>query len=451
MATQELKHNRWSSKFVFILAATGAAVGLGNIWKFPYEVASNGGSAFVITYIICLACLGIPLLIAEMLLGRLGRANPIATLSKLAKENNTSQVWAALGWLNIITLICVLSFYSVVAGWSIKYFVASCMGVFVNIDNNSLNLFWQNTVANPVEIISYHALFMLLTIAVVIRGVNRGIETANKILMPLLFIFLLMLVGYSYTTPGFEKGWNFLFEFRYQDINFDTIIKAFGQTCFTLAIGAGCMLVYGSYVTDETNLGETSYIIALVNLLVAVLIGLAIFPLIFSYGLTPIGGPGLIFQTIPIAFAKMKFGHLFGSLFFALILFAAWTSSISMAEPVVIMLVEKHNLTRAKAGMITGTFTWLLGILSALSFNVWQDVHILGYNNFFTLITDVTTDFMLPIGILGFAIFSGWKVRPEAIIGGLNFKKQTTRKIWLFLIKYPAPIAVLSMLIWHGS
>jgi len=357
MAINKSKPARWSSPFVFILAATGAAVGLGNIWKFPYEVASQGGSAFVLTYVVCLILLGIPLLIAEMCLGRLGRANPIKTLYNLAKEEGHSTKWRYLGWLNIATLIGVLSFYSVVAGWSIKYLIASIMGTFNHIDNQQLNAFWQQTMANPGEIIGYHAVFMVLTITVVARGIRQGIETASKILMPLLFLCLLLLVGYSYHSPGFQQGWDFLFAFKPEAIGGITLVKAFGQTCFTLAIGAGCMLVYGAYVEDDTNLGTTAYVIAILNLLVAILVGLAIFPLIFSFHLTPIGGPGLIFQTVPIAFAQMPWGQLFASLFFALILFAAWTSSISMAEPVVMMLIENWRLSCYQASLLTGSLT----------------------------------------------------------------------------------------------
>jgi NSS family neurotransmitter:Na+ symporter len=440
-------HGQWSSKLVFILSSTGAAVGLGNIWKFPYEVAASGGSAFVLAYIVCLFVLGIPLLTAEMLIGKLGRANPIASILRLAKDNNKNTAWSILGWLNIITLVMVLSFYSVVAGWAIKYFLASCVGTFDKIDTLQLNTIWEGTINNPLEIISFHAIFMILTIGVVMRGINNGIEIANKILMPLLFIFLIALVIYSFFSPGFEQGWKFMFGFRYQDITLTTLLKAFGQTCFTLAIGAGCMLVYGSYVSDNTNLGQTSVTIALINLLVAILMGLAIFPLIFSHNLQPIGGPGLIFQTIPVAFGNMSHGTLFGSLFFALIIFAAWTSSISMAEPIVIMLIEKFNIQRSLAGLITGVCTWILGIFSALSFNILENFKVLGYPNFFSAISEITTDYMLPVGILGFAIFVGWNIQKEDISEGLNIRSSHIFEAMYFVIKYMAPVAVIMILI----
>ncbi|MEE3003194.1 MAG: sodium-dependent transporter [Pseudomonadota bacterium] len=449
MVTQKRKsiHGQWSSKLIFVLSATGAAVGLGNIWKFPYEVTSNGGSAFVLTYIFCLLLLGIPLLTAEMCLGKLGRANPIQSIYNIAKDNNKSKKWSFLGWLNIMTLTLVLSFYSVVAGWALKYFIFSCKGYFSKITPNELNIFWQQTVSNPFEIIFFHAIFMILTISVVVRGISKGIESANKILMPLLFLFLISLVIFSSTTPGFPQGWDFMFEFRYQDFNFSTLLKAFGQTCFTLAIGAGCMLVYGAYVSDKTNLGKTSFIIAMINLFVALATGLAIFPLTFSYNLEPIGGPGLIFQTLPIAFGNIYLGQVFGSIFFALIIFAAWTSSISMAEPIVIMLIERFKCTRIKAGIFTGISTWILGIFSALSFNILENVSVLGYRNFFVAITDITTDFLLPLGILGYTIFIGWQVDIRSIQDTLKFKKVIYAKIWYFLVKLIAPVVVILILV----
>lgn len=447
MHKRKSQHGQWSSKLIFVLSATGAAVGLGNIWKFPYEVAANGGSAFVLAYITCLFILGIPLLTAEMLIGKMGRANPIKSIQDLAIDNNKSQKWSMIGWLNIVTLVMVLSFYSVVAGWSLKYFYLSCTNAFAHVNATQLNSIWENTINNPHELIFLHALFMLLTISVVTRGINSGIERANKILMPCLFVLLIALVIYSFFSPGFKQGWDFLFGFRYADITLMTILKAFGQTCFTLAIGAGCMLVYGSYVSEKTNLGQASLIIASINLIVAILIGLAIFPLVFSYDLKPIGGPGLIFQTIPIAFGNMAYGNLFGSLFFALIIFAAWTSSISMAEPIVIMLIEKFKTTRMKAALVTGISTWVLGIFSALSFNLLSQVKVLGYTNFFTAITEITTDYMLPLGILGFAIFVGWQIKSSTIRQALNFNNDSCYSAWYFIVKFIAPIAVILIIL----
>jgi NSS family neurotransmitter:Na+ symporter len=445
------QHGQWSSRLAFILASTGAAVGLGNIWRFPYEAAANGGGAFVLTYICMVMLLGMPMLIAEMLLGRLGRANPVTSLKILAKENNASSAWGYLGWLSIVTLILVLSFYSVVAGWSIIYTLASISGKFNHISNVAVNNFWQQTISNPSKIIFYHAIFMTITIAVVLQGVSAGIEKANKIMMPLLFIFLISLVLYASQTDGFTAGWKFLLEFRYQELTLSTIVKALGQTCFTLAIGAGCMLVYGSYVEEKTNLAEAAFTISLINVGVAVLTGLAIFPLVFSYNMVPIGGPGLIFQVLPVAFANMQWGQFFASVFFTLILFAAWTSSISMAEPVVIMLIEKFSISRTIAAFITGILTWLIGIFSALSFNIWQHIHFIGKNNFFNTISELTTDIMLPLGILGFTIFAGWIIPTVDLRKSINCSSNVVFNIWHKITKYLAPVAIIIIILFNKS
>ncbi len=439
--------SRWSSQLSFILAATGAAVGLGNIWKFPYEVANNGGSAFVIAYIVLLLCLGLPILIAEIALGKLGRASPITTIQKLAAKAHASKKWCYLGVLSIATLILVLSFYSVVAGWSIIYLIDSLQGTLINANIQTANASWQAIMNNPTQMIIYHAIFMTLTMGVIIKGVNKGLERANKIMMPLLFLCLMVLVIFAIQSPGFDQGWHYLLDFKYADITINTIINALGQTCFSLAIGAGAMLVYGSYVQESTNLGSTACIIAIINMVVALLIGLAMFPIIFSYNLTPIGGPGLIFQILPVAFSHMPFGSIFSSIFFLLILFAAWTSSLSMAEPVVIMLIEKTKYNRAGASIITGLTTWVLGIASVLSFNLWGSFTILGKWNIFTFITDLTTNVMLPSGILGYTIFAGWKLSKELITQAIGFNSSTFTAIWHFLLKYIAPFAVTIILL----
>ena len=451
MTTGKIKTSttRWSSQLAFILSATGAAVGLGNIWKFPYEVGANGGSAFVLTYVLLLICLGIPLLITEMLLGKLGRANPIATMVKLSKKAQAHPAWRLIGYMNIMTLILVLSFYSVVAGWSIKYVYISMSGALNHASKETVALLWSQTIANPKAIIAYHALFMGLTISVVMQGLKQGIERANQILMPMLFLCLVLLVINNACAPGFAYGWHYLFDFNAQAINTQTIIHAMGQTCFTLAIGAGCMLVYGAYVEEHTNLCKTATTVAMCNLFVAILVGLAIFPLVFRYGLKPTAGPGLIFETLPIAFASMPMGSILATIFFLLILFAAWTSSISIAEPVVLMLIEQKGLTRSKAACTTGILTWALGLFSALSFNVWQNIHFFGYNNFFTAVTTIATDICLPLGILGFTLFAGWQLPKQLLLEHIGTKYTLLLQCWYISIRFISPICVVTVLWMH--
>lgn len=446
MSVKSISREHWKSKFGFILAATGAAVGLGNIWKFPYMAGDNGGSAFVLIYLICVAIIGIPLMLAEMLIGRRGQSNPVNSLNKLAREAHKSIYWELVGWLGAFTLVLVLSFYSVVAGWSLAYIFRAWMGAFNNLSDTAITSMWQQFLANPWQLMLWHAIFMIMTMAVVERGVQSGLERASKILMPALFLILIVLDVYAYFNGDFRSGFDFLFAFKLAKISPSVILSAMGHAFFTLAIGAGCMLVYGSYLTKSTHLGGAVITIVVLDVLVAILAGLAIFPIVFAHHLTPQGGPGLMFEVLPIAFSKMLGGQFFGSLFFILLLFAAWTSSISIAEPLVILLTERHGLTRLNASIIVGLLCWILGLASLLSFNRWQDLKIFQQWTVFGAITDLATNILLPLGGLGYALFAGWVMPRKATKEELKLNP-ILYKIWLYLVRYIAPIAIIFIII----
>lgn len=444
--TTPTKREHWSSRLGFVLAATGAAVGLGNIWKFPYMVGQNGGSAFVLIYLICVALIGIPLMLAEMIIGRRGQLNPVNSLKKLALEAHKSSRWQFIGWLGSITLLLVLSFYSVVAGWSLAYMLRAWVGTFNNLDDVGINLLWQNFLASPGQLMFWHALFMILTMWVVERGVQSGLEKASRIMMPALFAILIVLDIYAYFNGDFRAGFNFLFSFQLHRISPDVIISAMGHAFFTLAIGAGCMLVYGSYLTRNIKLPSAVLTIVSLDVVVAILSGLAIFPIVFAHHLVPQGGPGLMFQVLPIAFSKMIGGQFFGGMFFVFLLFAAWTSSISIAEPLVILLTERHGLKRLTAAIIVGIVGWTLGLLSLLSFNVWHSVKFFHQWSIFDVITDLTTNFLLPLGGLGFALFAGWVMTPKDSASELQ-TRPTIFRLWLILVRYLAPLGILLIII----
>jgi NSS family neurotransmitter:Na+ symporter len=382
MHTQETPiRGQWSSRLGFILATTGAAVGVGNIWKFPYMVGANGGSAFVIVYIIAILLVGIPIMLGEIMIGRRGRHNPVDTMKILAIEAGASPKWQGLGWLFALILIMVLSFYSVVAGWAIGYFWETSIGHFTGLNAQQVGEHWKNFLSSPSELLIWHSVFMILTLWIVERGVHRGIELASRIMMPLLFLLLIVLDIYSATTPGFTQAYHFLFDLNFAKITPSVIISALGHAFFTLAVGAGCMLAYGSYLPRHTRFYGPVITVVFLDVVVAILAGLAIFSIVFSNGLTAIGGPGLIFEALPIAFANMAGGQLLGSLFFILFIFAAWTSSISMAEPVVVLLAVRYLGSRLKATVFVGFFAWTLGIGSVLSFNYWSEIKIFSHWN----------------------------------------------------------------------
>lgn len=440
--TQSLNRSLWSSRFAFIMVTAGAAVGLGNIWKFPYMAGNNGGGVFVLMYLLCIALIGIPAMIAELLIGRHGRQNAVNTLALLAKEANSSPLWQNLGWLGAFTLIIVLSFYSVVAGWSVSYLFHALEGTFVDASPQDILSIWEALLASPLALIGWHTIFIFFTMVVVGRGVNKGIEKASKWMMPGLFLILILLVIYSGITGDFQQAFSFLFSFKIQDLNARAVIDAIGQAFFSLATGAGCILIYGSYLSKETNLVKTVIVISILDVLVAILAGLAIFPLVFSHGLMPESGPGLMFHALPIAFSKMPFAQLIGSLFFVLLLFAAWTSSISMAEPLVALMHERWKFSRIKASCVVGILAWLLGLASVFSFNIWKEVKLFGRWGIFQALTDLPTNILLPIGAILFCIFAGWVMKEQAVREEFGDSSLTTYLAWRAAIRYLAPISI---------
>ncbi|MBI2790846.1 MAG: sodium-dependent transporter [Gammaproteobacteria bacterium] len=449
MLDNQSKQSRslWSSRFAFIMVTAGAAVGLGNIWKFPYMAGNNGGGVFVLAYLFFILLIGIPAMIAELLIGRRGRQNPVSTLATLAIEAKANPSWQGLGWLGAVTLLLVLSFYSVVAGWSVAYLFYAMKGIFVNASPDTIVNIWQNLLASPLELTLWHTLFMFLTMGVVALGVNAGIERASRWMMPGLFLILILLVIYAAIEGNFKEGINFLFAFRPEDLTSQAVIDALGQAFFSLATGAGCILIYGSYLSKQTNIVETVMIISVLDVLVAILSGLAIFPIVFSHGLTPESGPGLMFHVLPIAFSHMPASIIVGSLFFSLLLFAAWTSSISMGEPLVALLQERWKISRPRGSLYIGALAWVFGLASVFSFNIWQNVKILGRWGIFQILTDVPTNILLPIGAFLFCIFAGWVMKEPNVQEEFGGESPFIYLAWRFSIRYIAPVGILIVFI----
>lgn len=441
--SQPATRSLWSSRFAFIMVTAGAAVGLGNIWKFPYMAGNNGGGAFVLTYLICVLLIGIPAMIAELLIGRRGQQNAVNTLATLAKEAGSSSAWQGLGWLGAVTLIMVLSFYSVVAGWSISYLVHAAQGTLVGASPQTIVEIWGALLASPMALIGWHTLFMIFTMLVIACGVNAGIERASKWMMPALFAILILLVIYSAIKGDFKQACYFLFYFRFEDLTARAIIDAMGQAFFSLATGAGCILIYGSYLSKKTDVVKTVLIISGLNVFVALCSGLAIFPLVFSHALAPESGPGLMFHALPIAFSHMPGSQLIGACFFILLFFAAWTSSISLGEPLVALLHERWHIARKWGSLYIGLFAWCLGLFSVFSFNIWQDIKIFGKWDIFTLITDIPINILLPIGAILFCIFAGWVMKEQDLREEFQVHSPLIYHIFRVSVRYLAPIGIL--------
>jgi neurotransmitter:Na+ symporter, NSS family len=443
---QQSIHGQWSSRWTFIMAATGAAVGLGNIWKFPYLTGIHGGSAFVLVYILCVAALGIPMMMAEVMLGRRGRQTPINSMRTLAEENNASQGWQLIGWSGTLAGMLILSYYSVIGGWTIGYIVHSATGSFSGLNGAGASTLFGEFVGSPLIQVGWHTLFMVITMTIVAQGVQSGLEKAVTFLMPALFVLLLVLVGYAMTTGYFMKGLAFLFTPDFSHFSGTSMLTAMGQAFFSLSLGMGTIMIYGSYVPKGTSIASTSVAIALADTMVALLAGMAIFPIVFANALEPGAGPSLIFETIPVAFGNMAGGMLFGTLFFVLLLVAAWTSSISLIEPAVTMMIENFNMTRKQAALWTGLATWLLGFGTAFSFNIWSEVKLFGMT-FFDQLDFLTSNLMLPLGGICIAIFAGWLMTKDTSQSELNLKSEVGYSIWQVLIRFIAPISVSIVLL----
>jgi len=446
ISDRQSMHGQWSSRWIFILAATGAAVGLGNIWKFPYLTGQNGGSAFVLIYIICVAALGIPLMMAEILLGRRGRSTPIRAMKVLAEETNTTQWWQIIGWSGTIAGMLILSYYSVIGGWTLAYIFKSIAGTFSGATGEFAANTFNSFVGSAGSLFIWHTVFMVITMAIVAGGVQGGLEKAVQFLMPTLFFLLLLMVGYSMTTGYFGKGLEFLFTPDFSKLTGSSMLSAMGQAFFSLSLGMGTIMIYGSYVPKNTSIASTSVMIALADTCVALLAGMAIFPIVFANNLEPGSGPGLIFQTLPVAFGNMTGGIIFGSLFFILLLVAAWTSSISLIEPLVTWLIETFGMSRIKASLYSGGATWLLGLGTVWSFNIWVDVKFFGLT-FFDLLDFITSNLMLPLGGILIALFAGWLMSAESTKAELHISNPTLYTAWQVLVRYIAPVAVFIVLL----
>jgi NSS family neurotransmitter:Na+ symporter len=447
MASTNSIHGMWSTRLAFILAATGSAVGLGNIWKFPYITGENGGGAFVLVYILCVLLIGIPIMMAEVLIGRRGRRSPINTMRSLAHEESRHGFWQIIGWSGMIAGFLIISYYSVIAGWAIAYVFRALGGSFTGLTGEAAGTLFGNLTGDPEKLLAWHTIFIVMTTIVVSRGVRSGLEQAVRVLMPALLVLLLVLVGYAASSGKFAQGVEFLFVPDFDALSQGAVITAMGHAFFTLSLGMGAIMMYGSYLPSKTSITRSSVIIALMDTMVALLAGMAIFPIVFASGLEPGAGPGLVFLTLPIAFGNMPGGLLFGALFFVLLVFAAWTSAISLIEPAVAWLVENRNMERVRAAVTVGLLAWLLGIVTVMSFSDWAFRFDFGgeekTNGLFDMLDILTANFMLPLGGLAMAVFAGWFMSRNSTLDELGLGDGPVYRAWHFAVRYISPLGVL--------
>jgi NSS family neurotransmitter:Na+ symporter len=448
-------HETWSSRTVFLLAAIGAAVGLGNIWRFPYLVGENGGSAFVLVYIVCIAVVGIPILIAELMMGRRGRMSPIGTMTVLAKEAGASRHWRKAGWLAVITIFLAGTFYYVVASWVLAYVLLAVEGAFTGIDGVGARNVFSTLMSDPLRLSLWFGIFMAMTIFVVASGIRDGLERAVKFLMPSLFVLLIVMVAYAAYVGDFGRGMSFLFQFDASKITPSVVLAAIGQAFFTLGIAQAVMITYAAYIPSHVRLPQAAVVIAAADLVVAILAALMIFPIVFANGLEPGSGPGLIFETLPIAFGQMPGGRIFASLFFILVAIAALTSTISGVEPVVSWAEEHHGWKRKRVAILVGLAIWLVGLASVFSFNIWSGFTPLDMfqtfqgKTIFDLLEYLAVNVMMPVNGLLIAVFAGWLMSKSSVLDELAIEDGKMYLGLRFLLRFVAPVAIVAIFLFN--
>ena len=442
-------HAQWGSRVGFIMAAVGSAVGLGNIWKFPYMVGESGGSAFVLAYLVCIALIGFPILVAEWMIGRRGQRNPMDSFANVAVSEGRSRNWAVVGVVGILGAFLILSFYSVIGGWALNYMTKLASGDFTGLDGAAVEGVFNTMLASPGTLTIWHTVFMLITGGIVALGVTGGIEKASKVMIPLLALILFIIVGYNVVNGGFGEAVSYLFTPAFSKLfgegASDIFLAALGHAFFTLSLGMGIMVTYGSYLGKDISLLSMARTVVIMDTVIALAAGLAIFPIIFSHGMDPASGPGLIFVSLPIAFGSMTAGAILGTLFFLLITFAALTSSISLIEPSIEFLEERTSMNRTTAVILASIAIWLLGVAALLSFNMWSDVMIFG-NNIFDFLDKLTSKFMLPITGLAAIVFAGWLMNQESVRQELGLSGGSW-SLWQVIVKFVAPIGVIIVFI----
>jgi len=430
----------WQGNTTFILAAAGSAVGLGNIWKFPYMVGSNGGSAFVFIYLICIFAIGFPVMVSEILIGKYGRKSPINSLKKLSFELNLSPYWKYLGILGAFAGVIILSYYSVFAGMAFSYIFNVFPSGLENPSQYSTNYF-TNFSSSPFDLIFWHSLFIILTSLIVGFGVVKGIGRSVNVLMPFLFLFIILVSIYSSFVGDFLSTIYFLFKPDFSVITPQIVISAMGQAFFSLSIGMGAIMAYGAYMPEKQMIGKTVITIIFLDTFVALSAGLAIFPIVFSNPFLEINaGPGLIFETLPVAFYSLPLGSFFSIIFFILISIAALSSSISLLEPFTAWMEEKEKFKRPFLVTILGISIWFLGLGSIFSFNIWSDLKLFGFN-FLELMDYLTNNIMLPLGGLFVAVLVGWLVPEKFLEKNLNLSRYKFKAFYFFL-RFVAPVSI---------
>lgn len=446
-------HESWTSRTTFLLSAIGAAVGLGNIWKFPYIAGANGGSAFVLVYLLVIVFVALPILIAEIALGRMGSQSPPRAMSIVARRHGASRHWSVLGGMGLLSAYLISTYYSVITGWTLSYLFKTGSGLFTGKAATAISEEFSDLQSSYAVMTFWHAVVMLVTALILVRGLKGGVEKGNLVLMPALFAILLALVGYSAVEGDFAAGLHFLFAFEPSAIDGKVVLIAIGHAFFSIGVAMGLMMGFGAYLREDISITRSALIIAGSDTLVALLAGVAIFPIVFANGLDPTQGPGLVFVSLPNAFGRMPGGPIIGALFFLLLFFAALTSLIGVLQPVTTWVEEVSSLGRRAAVSLVCGSIFVLGLATVFSFNVWSQWRPFGFlerfseANFFNVLDYVTANIMMPLGGMLLAVFAGWRLPRTALAAELNMRQPWLYVTFLWLLRIVAPVSILAIFI----
>ncbi len=437
----------FSGRFAVVAAVAGSAIGLGNVWRFPYVAGENGGGAFLLVYLVFVIAIGIPVMTSEFIIGRSAQKNPYGAFKALAP----GKPWYLIGLMGVAAAFMILAFYTTVAGWTLEYFFQSLTGSFSGKSDSELSAMFDEFTKNSVRPLIWFLIFMIFTALIILSGVKKGIEKYTTVLMPLLFVLLIILCIRSLTLEGAKAGLSFLFKPDISKITPKVILEALGQSFFSLSIGMGTLITYGSYIRKDEKLSSSALMVAIADTSVAIIAGIAIFPAVFALGGSPSSGSGLVFIVLPGIFQKMPFGEIFATMFFILLAVAALTSTISVLEVIVAYLVEELKMTRKKATIAATLSVSVLGILTVLSLGNLSNIKILG-KNIFGLLEYLTSNIMLPLGGLFIVLFIGWFFSPALTKKELTNEgtiKSSYLPFFRFIVKFIAPVAI-AMVFMYG-
>jgi len=444
-----IKHSLWTSRWTFLFATAGAAVGLGNVWRFSFLTGQNGGAAFVLVYLAFVFVIGVPIIMAELAIGRMGQLSPIGSIKRIIQLQDASNFWQAIGKLSLVVPFIGFTFYSVVTGWTLYYAGQAITNAFKGVSSVEAQSLFKALTVSPMVTIMLQGVVVVATAVIVGKGLRQGIERTTKIMVPGLGVVLLLMVVYNVFAADMSSAIEFLFSPNFSELNGTSILLALGQAFFSVGVGVGFMMTYGAYLPKDISIPKAAFVIGSVDTGVALLAGLAIFPIVFATGLDPSEGPGLVFVTMPVAFSAMPFGYILGVTFFLLLFVAAYTTTIGMLEPVVAYLEERWNRGRLALAIWAGLVIWLIGILPGLSDNVLADVRPLAFitsladKSIFETFDFMTASVLIPINAFLIALFAGWVVSVEAFKSELGFRSHMLFNVWIALMRYVVPIAVL--------